>query len=256
MTKQSRRHAEMLQRLRQSGYVSVEEFAQELGVSEMTVRRDLNLLQEQGLIARHHGGASTTPDPGKAEIPYQLREAESVEQKERIGRAAAAFVQDGDVVILDAGTTPLQVALNLTQSRLTVITNGPPILDALSDRTDMSLISTGGMLRWESQSYVGPLTLRAIKSINANIAFITVTGLSLTKGLTTRNMDSAEVKRAMMGAAEKIVLVMDSSKMNKHTLTTVAMLNEIGILVTDTGLSPDDRHKIEAEGVKVVIAVN
>jgi DeoR/GlpR family transcriptional regulator of sugar metabolism len=253
-TKQSKRHAEMLQKLRQSGYVSVENFATELGVSEMTVRRDLQQLYQMGLISRHHGGASAIPDAGKVEAPYTLRETEFVEAKQRIGAAAAALVQEGDVVILDAGTTTYQVALQLDQNRLSVVTNGNSIIGALAERSDITLISTGGQLRWESQSYVGPLTLRAIRSINANIAFLSITALSFSKGLTTRDMDVAEVKRAMMNAAERIVLVMDSSKLHKHTLTTVAALRDIHILVTDSGISPDDWNRIESEGVKVVIA--
>lgn len=253
-TKRSKRHAEILQRLRVNGYTSVETIASELGVSDMTVRRDLALLQELGLISRHHGGATPVSDAGKIEMPYQLRITENIEKKRRIGKTAAALVQDSDVVIIDAGTTSLEVARNLSQNRLTVITNGTEILDCLAERSDIGLISTGGLLRWESQCYVGPLTLRAIKSVNANIAFITITGLSVTKGLTTRDMDIAEIKRAIMGAAEKIVLVMDSTKMHKHTLTTVATLDEIDALVTDNELSPEDRKRLEVEGVQVIVA--
>jgi len=118
-TKRSRRHAEILQRLRVNGYASVEAIASELGVSDMTIRRDLALLHELGLISRHHGGASPVSDLGKVEIPYQLRTTENIEKKRRIGKAGAALVQDSDVVIIDAGTTSLEVARNLSQNRLT-----------------------------------------------------------------------------------------------------------------------------------------
>ncbi len=251
---QSVRHAHILQKLREVGYISVEQVATELNVSTMTIRRDLKALQRIGLINRQHGGASATPDIGDVEFPIQIRELQEISVKKRLGKAAAALLRSGDVIIVDAGSTTLQIAQNLPSINLTVVTNGQAIVNTLAENDRIDLICTGGQLKWDNQCYVGPLAIQNIKSVNANFAFMSITALSLSRGLTTRDMNMAQVKRAMISVAETVVLVMDSSKMNKHTLSTVAALNEIDVLVTDSGIANEDRLAIEHEGVKVILA--
>lgn len=248
------RHTKILELLRENGFVSVANLSRRLAVSQMTIRRDLADLQEMGLISRHHGGAAFVSERGDSEWPLMLRTNEFLEQKKKIGKVAAAYVKDGDVVILDGGTTTLQVARHLVQSRLTVMTNCLPILSLLSSRRNINLMSTGGTFYWDNQCFIGPAAVNAVKSINANIAFMGTSGLSLKSGMTNRKIAEAEVKRAMLEAAEKIILVMDSSKMNRHTLATAGPLECIDILVTDDGLAPQDKAAIEARGVEVVIA--
>lgn len=248
------RHAQILQLLRQNGFVSVNEFSEKLAVSDMTIRRDLGELQEMGLLTRFHGGATLVSERGDTEWPFMLREQEHLEQKQKIGRKAASFVQDSDVIILDGGSTTLQMADHLTQDRLTIVTNCLPIMQSLSSRRNINLMSTGGMFYADNQCFIGPAAVRSLKDINAHIAFMATTCLSLKKGMTNRKIDEAEVKRAMIEAAERVILVMDSSKMNCHTLATVSPLEAIHVLVTDAGLAAEDKATIEARGVEVVIA--
>lgn len=248
------RQAKILELLGQNGYTSVDDLSQIFEVSRMTIRRDLNELQEMGLISRHHGGASLAPERGDSEWPVLLREREHPEEKERIGKVAATYVNDGDVVILDSGTTTLQVARNLTQNRLTVVSNYLPILCELADRPNISLMATGGTLYVDNQCFIGSFAIDTIRKINANVAVMGTSCLSLSKGLTNRNISEAEVKRAMIEAADKVILVMDSSKLRRHTLATVGPLEIVDILVTDEGLSAEDREAFEVRGVEVVIA--
>lgn len=273
------RQAKILELLRQNGYVSVEDLSQAMGVSGMTIRRDLDQLQQLNLIFRHYGGASLPPErigPDLAESPPQLsnetlmislapergdlewpwlfRQTVHLEQKQKIGRVAASFVREGDVVVMDAGTTTLQVAKNMNQDNLTVITNFLPILCLLSTRSNVELIGLGGVLAKDNQWFTGLNVLDSLRSMNANLAIMATTCLSLSKGLTNRDIRDAEIKRTMIGIAEKVILVMDSSKMHRHTLSTVGPLDMIDTLVSDSGLSTEDRKVIESRGVEVVIA--
>ena len=167
-------------------------------------------------------------------------------------KVAAELVRDGDVVILDAGTTALQVAYNLRQNRLTVASNFLPILNFLAGQKNVSLIGIGGNLYADNQCFIGPLAVNTIRSINANVAILATSCLSLTKGMTNRNLAEAEVKRAMLESAGSAILVMDSSKMNRHTLASVGGIDMLDTLVTDECLSPEDQIAIEARGVKVL----
>lgn len=251
--KPQERHSRILQLLRQNGFVSVGDLSQQLDVSQMTIRRDLDELQEIGLLTRYHGGASLTPERGDMEWPFALRARENMEQKQLIGEKGATCVQHGDVVILDGGTTVQQVVTYLVQDRLTVMSNCLPILSMLAVRRNVNLMGTGGTFYWDNQCFIGPIAVSAIKSINANIAFMGTSGLSLKHGLTNRKLEEADVKRAMIEAAAKRILLMDSSKMNCHTLATVGPVEIIDVLITDDGLALQDQEAIEAQGVEVVI---
>jgi len=243
------RQSRIRQILLHQDYVYVDELSQALGVSQMTICRDLEELESIGLIIRSYGRASLKPERGDIEWPVLLRENENTEAKARIGKAAARLMRDGDVAIMDAGTTTLQVARHLTQNRLTVASNFLPILHLLADHKNISVIGLGGNLYSDNQCFIGSLTVNMIRSINANVAIMASSGLSLSKGMTSRNLGEAEVKRAMIEAAERVVLVMDSSKMHRHTLAPVA---DLDILVTDDGVSDQDCLAIESRGVQVV----
>lgn len=248
------RSGRVMQLLRERGYLTVDELSRELGVSQMTIRRDLKDLEQAGLINRYHGGASLKPERGDSEWPVMLRETENMEAKRAIGKAAASLVKDGDVVILDAGTTTLQVAHNLVQNRLTVASNFLPILNYLAGRKNISLIAIGGTLYADNQCFIGPLAVNTLRSINANVAIMATSCLSLTKGLTNRNLAEAEVKRAMLEAADRAILAMDSSKMGRYTLASVGAIDVLDTLVTDEYLVAEDRAAIEAQGVTVLTA--
>lgn len=252
--KAHKRHAKILQLLRQDGFVSVGHLTETLKVSDMTIRRDLDELQEMGLLSRHHGGASLLREQGDTEWPFMLRETEHSEEKKKIGKTAVSYVQDGDVLIVDAGSTTLQMINYLNQDRLTVVTNSMPHLSKLSTMKNIKMMAAGGMFHPDNQCFMGPVTINSINSINANVAFMAASGLSLSKGMTNRKFEEAEVKKAMIGAAEKIILLMDSSKLHSYTLATVGPIEMLDIFITDSGLSTDDKAALEAMGVEVVIA--
>jgi len=269
------RQAKILEMLRNRGYVSIDDLSNAVHVSTMTIRRDLDQLQAMALISRHYGGAALAPSEHKSlrrhgldplagaslapaqydqEWPWPLREKVNFEAKEKIGRTAASFVKDDDVILMDAGTTTYQVARHLTQKGLTVISNFLPILSLLSDRDNTTLIGIGGVLDKDNQWFTGPTVADALRRMNANLAIMATTCLSITRGLTNRKIGDSEIKRAMIETAERTILVMDSSKMNRHTLATVGPLQMIDTLVTDAGISLEDREAIKAAGVQVVIA--
>jgi len=247
------RHAQILQLLRQDGFVSVGHLHETLEVSDMTIRRDLGNLQEMGLLSRHHGGASLLRERGDTEWPFILRETEHSEEKKKIGKKAASFVQDGDVLIIDAGSTTLQLINYLNQDRLTVVTNSMPHLSKLSTMQNINMMAAGGMFHPDNQCFMGPVTVNSLNSINANVAFMAASGLSLSKGMTNRKFEEAEVKKAMIDAAEKIILLMDSSKLHSYTLATVGPVEILDIFITDSGLPAEDKAAIEALEVEVVI---
>ena len=270
------RQSRILELLHERGFVAVEDLSQTMEVSNMTIRRDLDQLQQMELIVRHYGGATLAPeewadqknragndsvvqvslDPkrGDLEWPWLFRQTVHQEEKLKIGKLATSFVKDNDVLVIDAGTTTIQVARNLTQHNLTVISNFLPTLCLLSTRDNVELIGVGGKLAKGNQWFTGPYVIDTIRSMNADLAIMATTCLSLSKGLTNRDIHDAEIKRAMIDIAEKVILVMDSSKMHRHTLATVGPLELIDILVTDAGLSDEDRKAIERRGVEVVIA--
>jgi DeoR/GlpR family transcriptional regulator of sugar metabolism len=240
----------------------------------MTIRRDLDQLQQVNLITRHYGGASLSPEQENLkyrnnstefgvtlaierkdwEWPLMLRKTLHLEEKQKIGKVAASLVHEDDIIVMDAGTTTIQVAKNLTQNHLTVISNFLPTLYLLSTQTNIELIGLGGTLAKGNQWFTGPGVVNAIRSMNANLAIMATTGLSLTKGLTNRKLHDAEIKRTMIEIAEKVILVTDSSKIHRHALATVGPLEMINILVTDAGISDEDKKAIEERGVEVIIA--
>ncbi len=252
--KSNERTIHILHRLRQDHYAAVEELSQALGVSQMTIRRDLQELEAIGIVARTHGGALLRTERGDVEWPLSIREGEHQEAKRRIGQTAALLIQDGDVVVMDSGSTALQVASHLTQNRLTVASNFLPILDSLADHKNISLVGIGGTFHADNKCFCGPLAINTIRSINANVAIMATSCLSLSKGMSNRNINEAETKKAMIATAEKVILVMDSSKMGHYMLASVGPLEAIDILVTDDGLTAEDRTAIEARGVQVIVA--
>jgi len=248
------RQAKALELLRQDGYVSVEELSQVTGASRMTIRRDLEQLQQMNLIARHHGGATLATEQGDLEWPWLVRQSLRSEQKQKIGQVAASYIHDGDVVILDGGSTTLEVARSLTQDQLTVVSYCLPILCHLSSRRNVNLVGVGGSLLWDNQSFVGRWAIDTVRSINANVAIMGTTCLSLARGMTNLNIQEAELKRSAIDVSDKAILVADSTKMHRHTLATVGPLEMIDILITDPDLLAEDRETIQAMGVEVVIA--
>jgi DeoR family transcriptional regulator of aga operon/DeoR family fructose operon transcriptional repressor len=246
------RRALILKHLEMRGEVGVDALASEFSVSHVTVRKDLAELEGRGLLHRTHGGAQWAHrslfNPSFVE-KSQLQLLE----KRAIARAALSLVEEGDSIILDAGSTTLEFAKLLKSSfrRLHVFTNAVPVALELAG-SGFEIVLLGGTLREHSMALIGPATVRALAPYHVDKVFLSATGASQTHGLTTPNDLEAEVKRAMVRAAGVAHALVDSSKVGRATLASFAGLNELQTLVTDAGAG--DPLLEEFQGVRVIVA--
>jgi DeoR/GlpR family transcriptional regulator of sugar metabolism len=249
------RQQRILELVETSGGARVSDLVDLLGVSDMTVRRDISTLARKGKVARVHGGATavsgrSTEEPGFA-TKFRLQKAE----KAAIARAAAALVEPGDSVAISGGTTTYAVAVELLAiPDLTVVTNSVPVGELLhtAGRTDLTVILTGG-IRTPSDSLVGPIAVTALSSLHVDWTFLGVHGINERAGLTTPNLVEAETHRAMVRSARRLAVVADSSKWDVVGLSSIAPLDDIDVLITDDGLSPDARRILQSHVDSLVI---
>lgn len=234
------------------GAVSIAELCEALRVSDMTVRRDLELLEKLRLLRRVRGGAVAFR-PLADEKSFRDRGEEHSQEKQAIGRIAAQLVQSGERIILDAGTTTLEVARNLGQcGDVTALTNALPVAEALCQHPHVFTILLGGMLKPRELCAVGPMVTEQLSRLSVDKLFLSIAGFSVERGLTDQDILEAEVKRAMIRTARQVILVADSSKWNSVHLIKVAELSVLSTLVTDDRISERAIEEIEAEGVQVI----
>ncbi|MFF2746355.1 DeoR/GlpR family DNA-binding transcription regulator [Kitasatospora sp. NPDC058048] len=237
----------ILEQIRERGGVRVTELVRDLGVSDMTVRRDLDALARRGLVHKVHGGAVRVEAPATGEPGFETKAHWELPAKEAIARAAAALVPPGSAVGLAGGTTTFAVARHLRAVEgLTVVTNSLRIAELLEqpaeDGTPASatVIRTGGV-RTPSDALVGPVADRAIRSLHVNLLILGCHGLSPEAGLTTPNLAEAETNRAFLRSARRVVVVADHTKWNAVGLATFADLDQLDVLVTDDALPAEQR---------------
>lgn len=233
--------------------VQVNDLVALFAVSEMTIRRDLDILERKGLLRRVHGGAVS--NRGRSyEPPFMLRSSANVEAKQRIGRAAAQLVKNGDSLMLDVGTTTLEVARNLKDHQdLSVITPSFHIAATLVEHPDIRLILTGGILRRGELSLVGHLAERAIQDFYVDKLFMGVGGVDFKAGFTEFNLEDTLVKQAMLRQAKDITVVVDSSKFGHVALNAIAPLQAADRIITDTGIPAEIGEEIEALGIDLIL---
>jgi DeoR family transcriptional regulator, aga operon transcriptional repressor len=239
----------ILELLARDGTVTVADLAAELGVSEATVRRDLQVLAEQRLLERSHGGAVAH---GTAhELPVRYRTGRS-DEKRRIARAAADLVTDGIAIGLTGGTTTTEVARMLvTRAELTVVTNALNIAVELAVRPDLKLIVTGGVARSASYELVGSLADATLSAVYVDVAFVGVDGVDAQRGLTTQNEVEAATNRALMARAKRTVVVADASKLGRVAFAEIAGVERAGELITNSGADPEQVKRLRAAGLAV-----
>ncbi|MCT7658993.1 DeoR/GlpR family DNA-binding transcription regulator [Mycobacterium deserti] len=238
------------------GRASVAELAQTYDVTTETVRRDLALLDKAGLLRRVHGGAVPVRALHLVEAGVTERESTRAEHKDRIAAAAIEFLpHSGATVLMDAGTTTARVAANLpTDRELIVVTNSVPIAARLAAAPSVSLQLLGGRVRGLTQAAVGDQALRVLDKLRVDIAFIGTNGISVRHGLSTPDGDEAAVKRAMVEAANYVVVVADSSKAGHEDFVSFAPISSVDALITDTEISEAARAELTERGVEVVVA--
>lgn len=248
------RHQNIISKLENLGAVTVSDLVKEFGVSEMTIRRDLDILENQGLLRRVHGGAVS--QRGRSyEPPFLLRAGEFLENKRRIGMAAASLIQNGDSITLDVGTTTLEIARNLhAKQDLTIITPSLQIANELVNHPGIRIILTGGILRTGELSMVGHLAERIFDEFFVDKLFLGAGAVDIKTGASEFNIEDALVKRAMSKTAKQVILVADSSKFNQVAFTSVIQLASINTIVTDKDLNENTASQIQAEGVELILA--
>lgn len=239
----------------QLGRVAVTDLAERYDVTTETVRRDLAVLDRMGLVRRVHGGAVPPAALTSMELGTTERESSRSPEKDRIAKAALDFLPpSGGSVLFDAGTTTGRVAALLPADReLVTVTNSLPIATRLSVHAGAQVHLLGGRVRGVTQAAVGPQTLRALDELRVDIAFIGTNGLTTGHGLSTPDTDEGAVKRAMIGAAHRVVVVTDSSKFGREDFVRFAAIEDIDVLVTDGAVPPPLRGELEQHGIEVVI---
>jgi DeoR/GlpR family transcriptional regulator of sugar metabolism len=241
------RQAHILELLRRSGAVRVADLVQDLGVSDMTIRRDLGVLAEAGLVQKVHGGATLVSDSAAYEPSFAAKSTLQQEAKSAIAVAAAALVDPGMAIGMSAGTTTHALAGELLDlPGLTVVTNSVHIADLLYQhgRGDQTVLLTGGT-RTPSDAYVGPLAVHALHSIHVDLVFMGVHGMTLETGFTTPNLLEAETNQALVEAGRRLVVVADHTKWGVVGISSFARLDEADVLITDGDLDPEALATLE-----------
>ncbi|MFT4044899.1 MAG: DeoR/GlpR family DNA-binding transcription regulator [Gordonia sp. (in: high G+C Gram-positive bacteria)] len=239
------------------GRASVSALATRFEVTSETVRRDLAVLERAGRLQRVHGGAVR---PGLVQVIDELgvdeRENEHITQKTAIARAAVRFLPpDGGSVIFDAGTTTHRAAAALPRDRrLTFITTSLQLASALTTYAGCTLQTIGGRVRGLTQAAVGADTVIALSRLRASTAFVGTNGISEAHGLSTPDPEEAAVKAAIVRAAQRVVVLADSSKMDRENLSSFARLDDVDVLITDDNIDPVFSASLSARGIEVVIA--
>jgi DeoR family transcriptional regulator of aga operon len=245
------RRRSIVEKIDNEGRALVKDLASRFRVSAVTIRKDLEVLHSRGLLQRTHGGA--LPAQTGALVDRRLSEKEKQHQKEkqRIGEAAAALVKEGESVILDSGTTTTAVARALRNRRhLTVITNAVNIAAELAG-TSIEVILTGGILRENSFSLVGPLAEETLRRLSADILFLAVDGFDVHIGPTTPNLLEAHVNQVMVDISRRVVVVCDSSKFGRRSLSQITKPSNIHHVITDSKISKADLKEITEAGIRV-----
>jgi DeoR/GlpR family transcriptional regulator of sugar metabolism len=254
VTVPAERRKQILDLIEKRNSISVAELCRLLDVSDMTIRRDLRILSNRGLLERVHGGALSRR--GRSyEPPYFSRATNNIIQKEIIGRCAAALVYEGDSIALDVGTTTLEIAKALTTTpNLTIVTASLPIANVLCQAPSIRLILTGGIVRDQELSMIGHIAEHTYKEFHIDKAFVGIGGLHPEAGLTEYNVEDSLVKKALIASAEQVIVVADSSKLGETCLASVGPLSIVDTLVTDVNAPPDIIDLLRARDIEIIFA--
>jgi DeoR family fructose operon transcriptional repressor len=248
------RQQEILRRARAAGRVDVVRLAEDLAVTSETVRRDLTVLERAGVLRRVHGGAIPIERLG-FEPALAARDSVMTAEKERIAKAAVAELPDGGAIIIDAGTTTGRLVEALPPDyEVTVVVNSPPLATSLAMRPNLTVLMLGGRVRGKTLATVDDLALRPLADLRVDVAFMATNGLSAEHGLTTPDPAEASVKRAMIGAARRAVLLADHTKVGNDHLARFGSIADLDLLITDTGLDDDVTEDLEQAGLRVLRA--
>jgi DeoR/GlpR family transcriptional regulator of sugar metabolism len=244
----AQRRQEILRAVR-GGTAHVADLAESFGVSEMTVRRDLSALARDGKLERVHGGALHAGEPRFSQI-----EVERFDVKDRMGAAAAALVEDGQTVMIDIGTSTLQMARHLHGRKVTVVTTNLAVLEELLPDPDIELVLPGGTVRRNYRSLVGVVAEDSLRQLKADVAVLGTSAVDAELGVWDTTMVEVPIKRLMIAAADRVVLLADAAKFSMSGVVRVCGPESIDHIVTDAPLPAACRSAVDAAGIEVTIA--
>lgn len=249
------RHQRIMEVVNQKGKATVAELSKALDVSPVTIRRDLEKLEENNLLVRTHGGAMSVNSGfmgTSVERSFSEKEEALAEEKQRIAEEAASWVKDGESVLLTPGTTNMFLAKKLiAKKKLTLVTNAVNIAAYVTAHSDHECIVLGGKVRRKSLASVGPMTEANLKQIRVDKLFLGADGVDIREGLTTPNMAEAAVNRGMMDIAREVILVADHSKFGKVTFSSIAPIEMVDAVISDRGLNEEYVQSLRSAGIKV-----
>jgi DeoR/GlpR family transcriptional regulator of sugar metabolism len=236
------------------GRARVADLAGQFGVSAVTIRKDLVVLEAEIRVVRTHGGAIAV-DRSRPELPFEIRERLQAEEKGRIGAVAAALVHDGESVVMDASTTALAVARHLKArrdwSQLTVITNGLRLASELAGHPGITVLMLGGRVRWEAMSVVGQLGDGLFSRINVQKAFLGAAGFTPESGLADATDEEAQIKRSMVAATHEVIAIVDHTKWERAAFATFCPTDRINVVLTDDGAPDGMVRALTGQGIDV-----
>jgi DeoR family fructose operon transcriptional repressor len=246
------RKNEIINLLKEQGNVKVSELSKTYKVSEVTIRKDLQELEEEGQVKRVHGGAILSHNT-KFEPTFFEKTGKLADEKVLIGRLAASMIEGGDTIALDAGTTTLQIAKHIIAKNITVITNSLDVALELSDREGVEVIVIGGSLRTQTRALVGPMANIALENLVVDKAFIGVNGISIQYGITTPNIVEAVTKKQIIKSAKMTIVVCDHEKFDLVSFAKITDIKNVDFVITDGQLTEEQYEAFEQEGVKIII---
>ena len=241
--------------LHTEGRVAVDQLVETFGVSEVSIRKDLAVLEERKLLVRVKGGAIILHQSDDFDdMSISRKQQLHAREKQLIGRYAATLINSGETVIIDSGTTTMEIAKNLDSlNSLTVITNALDIAITLNNYNRFTVIVLGGTMRAVSHSTVGMVSEYALKNMFCDKLFLGVDSISIKDGLSTPSLEEASLNQAMIGAAKEVIAVFDSSKFGRRTFAHIASLDKINCIITDSHISPDLKEYIEKSHITLHI---
>ncbi len=253
MGKSLTRQHQILSMLKDIDEVRVGELSKFLGVSESTIRRDLNKLASSRQLLRNHGGAELF-EAGQPEPPVLIRLQENLSEKQRIGKTAAGLINPEETVFIGSGTTALEVARNLSgRHDITVITNAQTVTNLLSPEEGIELISTGGLLRHSEQSYLGHIAVQALQQLRINKVIMGIRSITIRDGLTSNYLPEVTTDQAIIQSASEVILVADHTKFGKVSTAFVAPITALSTIVTDDKTNLETIEEIRALGIHVIV---
>lgn len=247
------RHKYILDRLAEKGYVNVIDLCKELDVSGVTIRKDLKLLEDKALLFRSHGGA-TVNNPYINDKPVNEKEKLRRDEKNLIGAAAATLIAHNDAIIISSGTTALALARNVhPKGHLTVITPALNVAQELLRYPEIEVLQLGGIVRNSSSSVTGNYAERILADFSCSKLFLGLEGIDIEFGLTTTNLMEAQLNQRMVAAAQKTIVIADSSKFGRRGFGKICGLEDIDEIITDSGISAHIVKAVEEMGINVTI---